>query len=193
MVLDSGARWGEQATAEQWDDMQALLSADRPRRHFWLRARGRSKTFDAGAATLAMMLVGGVGAGDEMYGAAAGRDQAALLMRKVRAIAAGTPELAGAVEIQNYRLLTPRTGAVLDVISCDLASSWGRTPRWLFIDEIANHDRGDTAQTFIESLLTWLPKRAIVSASRRPRPARRRTGPTDSGGRRRRIRCGGAR
>ena len=160
MVLDSGARWGEQATAEQWADMEALLSADRPRRHFWLRARGRSKTFDVGAATLAMMLAGGLGGGDEMYAAAAGRDQAALLMRKVRAIAEHTPELAGAVEVQNYRLVTPRTGAVLDVISSDLASSWGRTPRWLFIDEIANHDRGMTAQAFIDAMLTSLPKRA---------------------------------
>jgi hypothetical protein len=159
MVLDSGARWGEQAAPEQWADMEALLSADGPRRHFWLRARGRSKTWDAGAATLAMMLAGGLGGGDEMYAAAAGKDQAALLMRKVRAIAERTPELAGAVEIQNYRIITPRTGAELAVISCDLASSWGRTPRWLFIDEIANHDRGETAQTFIESLLTSLPKR----------------------------------
>jgi Phage Terminase len=164
MVLDSGARWGEQATPEQWTDMEALLSPDGPRRHFWLRARGRSKTFDAGAATLAMMLAGGLGGGDEAYASAAGRDQAALLMRKVRAIAEHTPELAGAVEVQNYRLVTPRTGAVLDVISSDLASSWGRTPRWLFIDEIANHDRGETAQTFNESLLTSLPKRGDSQA-----------------------------
>jgi Phage Terminase len=164
MVLDSGARWGEQATPEQWADMEALLSPDGPRRHFWLRARGRSKTFDAGAATLAMMLAGGLGGGDEAYASAAGRDQAALLMRKVRAIAEHTPELAGAVEVQNYRLVTPRTGAVLDVISSDLASSWGRTPRWLFIDEIANHDRGETAQTFNESLLTSLPKRGDSQA-----------------------------
>jgi hypothetical protein len=164
MVLDSGARWGEEATPEQWADMEALLSPDGPRRHFWLRARGRSKTFDAGAATLAMMLAGGLGGGDEAYAAAAGRDQAALLMRKVRAIAEHTPELAGAVEIQNYRLITPRTGAELTVISADLASSWGRTPRWLFVDEIANHDRGESAQTFIESLLTSLPKRGDSQA-----------------------------
>ena len=159
MVLDSGARWGEEAVPEQWADMEALLSPGGPRRHFWLRARGRSKSFDAGAASLAMMLGGVIGPGDEAYAAAAGRDQAGLLVRKVRAIAERTPELAGAVEIQNYRVITPRTGAVLDCMSSDLASSWGRPPRWLFVDEIANHERGEGAQTFIEAMLTSLPKR----------------------------------
>ena len=62
MVLDNGARWGECATPEQWADMRALLEPGGPRRHFWLRSRGFSKTFDAGAATLAMMLAaGGIG------------------------------------------------------------------------------------------------------------------------------------
>ena len=59
MVLENGSRWGEMATPEQWDDMTALLDGTGPRKHFWLRARGRSKTHDAGSATLAMMLAGG--------------------------------------------------------------------------------------------------------------------------------------
>jgi hypothetical protein len=159
MVLEDGARWGEVATPEQWDDMEALLSATGPRRHFWLRARGRSKTTDCAAASLAMMLTC-FGGGDECYAAAAGRDQAGLILRKVRGIAERTPELAGAVEIQNYRILTPRTGAVLDVISSDLATSWGKTPRWLFVDEIANHGSGETAQQFADALLTSLIKRS---------------------------------
>jgi hypothetical protein len=159
MVLDSGARWGECATDDQWADMEALLSPDGPRRHFWLRARGRSKTFDSGAALLAMMLAGGLRPGDELYAAAAGREQAGHLARKIRLIAAATPELEGAVEVQNFRVITPRTGAVLDVVSSDLSTAWGKTPRWVFIDEIANHDTTDTARSFIEALLTSLPKR----------------------------------
>ena len=71
MVLDNGARWGECATPEQWADMRALLEPGGPRRHFWLRSRGFSKTFDAGAATLALMLAGGIRLGDELYAAAA--------------------------------------------------------------------------------------------------------------------------
>jgi hypothetical protein len=159
MVLDTGGRWGDEATPEQIADADALLSRDGPRRHFWLRARGRSKTFDVGAATLATMLCGDVRGGDELYAAAAGREQAGHLARKMRLIAEATPELGNAVQVQNFRVVTPRTGAVLDVISSDLATSWGKTPRWLFIDEIANHDSTDTAKSFIDALLTSLPKR----------------------------------
>jgi len=158
MVLEDGHRWGEVATPDQWADMEALLTPGGPRRHFWLRARGRSKTTDCAAASVAMMLTA-FGPGDECYAAAAGRDQAGLILRKVRGIADRTPELAGAVDIQNYRVITPRTGAMLDVISSDLATSWGKTPRWLFIDEIANHGSGESAQQFADSLLTSLVKR----------------------------------
>ena len=159
MVLEDGARWGESATPEQWDDMTALLDLGGPRKHYWIRARGHSKTTDTGAATLATMLAGGIRGGDEMYAAAAGKEQAALLARKVRGIAERTPELAAAVEIQQHKIVTPRTAAVLDVISADLATSWGKTPRWLFIDEIANHLATDVAETFVTSLLTSLLKR----------------------------------
>ncbi len=159
MVLEDGSRWGESAIGEQWEDMEALLCGNGQRRHFWLRARGRSKTFDTGAATLATMLAGKVHGGDEMYAAAAGREQAGILGRKIRQIAECTPELAGSVDVQNFRVVTPRTGAILDIISSDLATSWGKTPRWLFGDEVCNHDDTETAKGFLDALLTSLPKR----------------------------------
>lgn len=159
MVLENGHRWGEVATDEQWDDMSALLGEGGPRRHFWLRARGRSKTHDAGSAVLGLMLSGAIRPGDECYTAAAGRDQAGLLARKIRGIAERTPEIAGAIEIQQHKIVCSLSGAVMDVISSDLASSWGRTPRLLFIDEICNHGRDESAKGFVESLLTALPKR----------------------------------
>jgi len=157
-VLDDGARWGDAATPEQWADMRALLDDSGPRRHFWLRSRGRSKTFDISAAAIALMLTE-FGGGDEAYCAAAGRDQAALIMRKVRGIAERTPELGCALDCQQYRVSASRSGAVLDVIAADLATSWGRTPRWLSVDEIANHGRTELAEGFVNSLLTSLPKR----------------------------------
>lgn len=106
-----------------------------------------------------MMLSGDLRGGDELYAAAAGREQAGLLARKIRLIAETTPELHGAVDVQNFRVVTPRTGAILDVISSDLSTSWGKTPRWLFVDEVANHDSTEVAKGFIDSLLTSLPKR----------------------------------
>src|SRR5690348_10282819 len=88
---DAGHRWGEVATEDQAQDMEALLSGDGPRRHFWLRARGRSKSTDVAAASIAMLLAGGYGAGDELIAAAAGRDQAALIVRKSRGLIERTP------------------------------------------------------------------------------------------------------
>jgi hypothetical protein len=159
MVLEDGSRWGEVATPDQWADMDALLTPGGPRRHFWLRARGRSKTTDSAAASLALMLTK-FGPGDELVAAAAGKDQAGLIIRKIRGLADRTRELAGCIDIQNYRVITPRTGAVLDVVSSDLATSWGRTPAWLILDEIANHPSAETAERFADSLLTALVKRA---------------------------------
>ena len=149
-VLEDGSRWGESAVPEQWDDMEALLTGEGQRRHFWLRAESAElrKSFDTGAATLATMLSGEVHGGDEMYAAAAGREQAGILARKMRQIAEMTPELAGSVEVQNFRVVTPRTGAILDIISTDLATSWGKTPRWLYGDEVCNHDDTETRRGF---------------------------------------------
>lgn len=159
MVLDNGHRWGECATDDQWSDMEALLDPERPRWHFWLRSRGRSKTFDAGCGTLGMMLAGGVRAGDEMYAAAEDRTQAGLLAEKIRGIAQNTPELAGAAEVQQYRVITPRTGAILNVLSSELAGSWGKTPRWLFVDEVCNHTATANKREFVTALVTALVKR----------------------------------
>lgn len=160
MVLDdeAGSRWGERATVEQMDDMRALLEGAE-RRHFWLRARGRAKTTDSAAATLATMLSGDLAAGDEMIAAAAGRDQAALVVKKISGLVERTPELRGAASVGQYRVTASRSGVMLDVISSDLATSWGRTPRWLFVDEVCNHERGETSRSFVDSLLTSLIKR----------------------------------
>ena len=49
LVLEDGRRWGEAAEPWQWDDAKAVLSGRRPRWHYWLRARGMSKTTDAAA------------------------------------------------------------------------------------------------------------------------------------------------
>lgn len=160
MVLENGQRWGDAATEDQWEDMIALLEPDGgPRWHFWLRSRGRSKTFDTAAATVAFMLAGGAGPGDEMFAAAAGKEQAQLLPGKIQGILRNTPELSGAVEVQQQRVITPRTGAVLNVMSSELATSWGKTPLWVFVDEICNHDNTAEKKAFVNALITALPKR----------------------------------
>jgi hypothetical protein len=156
LVLESGARWGSVATPEQWADARSLLDMSEgvPRRHYWLRARGRSKTTDAGAVTLAALLTQ-LSGGAEAYAAASSREQAGLLLRKVSGLVERTPELSGAmVDVQIGRVVVPGRATSLDVLSSDVSSAWGRTPSWLFVDEIANWGTGDSARLFADALLT---------------------------------------
>lgn len=157
MVLDNGRRWGECAAPEQVADARAFLSPAGPRRHMWLRARGRSKTLDAAGLALAGMLAGTYRAGDELYAAAADRDQARLAVRKIDGLV-DRSKLRRQVKVDGFKVTVPATGAVLEVLAADAASSWGLTPRLLLVDEFTNWPATDNARAFVEALLTALPK-----------------------------------
>jgi hypothetical protein len=148
MRLEDGRRWGDAALPEQWEDARELLAGD-VRRHYWIRARGRSKTLDAGACILAAMITGQYTGGDELVAAAAGREQAGLVIGKIRGLVERTEDLHGAaeVEIERHKVTARRSGAALTVISSDLSTSWGRTPAFLYVDEIANHPVGKPPAT----------------------------------------------
>ena len=109
--------------------------------------------------------------GDEMYAAAAGREQAGILGRKIRQIAEMHPRTGRRVDVQNFRVVTPRTGAILDIISSDLATSWGKTPRWLFIDEIVQprrHRDGQGLRGRPPDLAAQAPRLGLPAAASTP-------------------------
>jgi len=58
LVLDDGRTWAEAAQPFQLADADAALAPPErgPRRHYWLRPRGASKTTDAAALALALLL-----------------------------------------------------------------------------------------------------------------------------------------
>lgn len=159
LVVDSGARWGEVATPEQWADARAVLAGTGPRRHFWLRARGYSKSLDAGGVALSLMLAG-LPAGAECYAAASDREQAAILRRKIGGLVSRTPEVRGLVEVGAWRVGVPARDVALDVISADAASSWGLTPALIVLDEVCMWGETEAPRTFFDALMTSLPKRA---------------------------------
>lgn len=166
LVLESDHRWGEIATEHQLGDAQAVLEpGDGPRRHWHGRARGYSKTSDVAGMSIAALLTQ-FRAGDAAYAAAGDRDQAGLLLAAARGFLARTPELAGHLEVQASRLVALRSGAVLEVLSADAATSWGLLPHWLVVDELCQWPRTPGAREFWLALSTALPKvptsRAIV-------------------------------
>lgn len=158
LVLEGGRRWGDAATPEQRADVAAVLDVAAEQRMHWLgRSRGRSKTTDVAAMSLAALLVQ-LPAGAQAYAAAADRDQARLLLDAARGFVQRTPELAGAVDVQAGRIVAHSPGVVLEVLAADAASSWGLRPYWLVCDELCQWPDTRGARAFWEALSTALPK-----------------------------------
>jgi hypothetical protein len=68
---------------------------------------------------------------------AADKDQARLLVDSVAGFVARTPLLRGALEVAAFRVVAPRTGAVLEILAADAESAWGIRPWLLVADELA--------------------------------------------------------
>jgi phage terminase large subunit-like protein len=155
LVLDNGRRWGEMATEVQWADARAILAESGPRRHWLGRARGYSKTTDMAAVLVVLLLV--LRDGSECVAAAADRDQAAILVRRMRGLITRSG-LAKDFEVTAHRISCRRTGCVLQVIAADGASAWGLQPAVVVLDELPMWHPTDNALELYDALVTALPK-----------------------------------
>lgn len=157
LVLDDGRQWGAVATPEQWADARAVLDQSAPQRRHWLgRARGYSKTVDAGGLSIAAMLTQ-LRPGATAYAAAADRDQARLILDAIRGFVHRTPGLRGVLDVQAYRVLGPR-GITLDILAADGPGAWGLRPDWMIKDEAAQWPDTANAREVDDALMTALPK-----------------------------------
>jgi hypothetical protein len=136
-VLDTGHRWGETALPFQWDDVRSVLDVQQgaPRRHFWLRARGMSKTTDAAAVALAL-LVTEAPPRSRSYCYASDEDQASLALDTVAGIVQRTG-LREVVDVGARSVTCRATGATLTVEASDSASAFGTRPWLVLVDELA--------------------------------------------------------
>src|SRR5262249_27082188 len=112
-----------------------------PVRRLWSeRPRGHAKTSDLGImATWALLfaprpVVGIAAAGD--------RDQAALLRASMQTLARLNPWIGSILEIQTWKIVNPKTGAALDILSSDVATSFGQLPDFIIADEITHWPEG---------------------------------------------------
>ena len=170
VVDDDGNRWGGRAVDVQRADAQALLDRVDVRRHWIGRSRGYAKTDDLAAVTLAALLEQ-LAPGDEAIGTAADRDQARILVDRIRWLALRTPELRGAVEVGSYTVTTAR-GVRFEALAADAPSSWGRTPAWAVADELCMWPETPSARTLWESVSTAVVKArgrlAVITTSGSP-------------------------
>jgi phage terminase large subunit-like protein len=138
LVLENGKRWIEVATDWQLDDARAILEPGDgdPLLHFLTRPRSGSKTTDLAGVTLAA-LIEQVPPGGRCYAVAGDRDQARLLVDAIAGFVTRTPGLAGSITVDRYTASTP-TGARLEVIPADAASSYGLRASLFVVDELTN-------------------------------------------------------
>jgi phage terminase large subunit-like protein len=156
LVLEDGRRWGEAAERWQRKDARALLSSD-VRRHYWLRARGRSKTTDAAGCAVALLLAEAPG-GSRSYVYAADAEQAAIVVDAVDGFVRRTDGLAGALEVGASRVTARRSGASLQVVASDGASAFGTRP-WLTVaDELGAWPRTANHRRLWSAITSAVPK-----------------------------------
>jgi phage terminase large subunit-like protein len=155
-VLENGARWGDVATPDQLEDAHAILDQSGPPYGYLTRARGYSKSTDLAAMALAAMLVQAPSSA-RLYGLAADRDQARLLLDSVRGFVQRTPELQGRVQPSEWRVYT-QNGVALEALAADAASSWGLRPYFVVVDEIAQWGSTSGPRTLWESVASAAAK-----------------------------------
>jgi phage terminase large subunit-like protein len=158
LVLEDGRRWGEAAVPVQWDDARAVLDQDSPTPFHWLgRARGYSKTTDLAGMAVAAMLAQAPDRSRE-YGLAADQQQGTLLIDSIAGIASRTPELRGAIVVQESKIIAQRSGTTLTILPADSATVWGLRPWLAIVDELTQwHDSARSRRVW-EGLTSGLAK-----------------------------------
>ena len=154
--LEDGRRWGSVAEPWQVEDAKAILDTTGPRRHFLTRPRGASKTGDLAGVSIALMLE--APPSSRSYAFAADRDQAGLLMDSISGFLSRTDEIRGALKVDNWRLMNPKTDASLTTMASDESSAWGLRPWLVILDELANWKTTRGPKELWRAVFSALPK-----------------------------------
>jgi hypothetical protein len=158
LVLENGRRWGECAVSVQWEDAKAVLDPASPTPYNYLtRARGFSKTGDLAGDNIAVLLTQAPPRA-RLYALAADANQAGLLLDAIGGYVARTPELAGALTLQEQKVIATRSGASLQVLPADAASVWGLKPFFSTIDELSAWHETPRTQRVFEAVTTGAAK-----------------------------------
>lgn len=157
-VLDDGRRWGEVAHPFQIKDARAVLdqSPAAPRRHWWGRARGMSKTSDLSGVGCAALLEQ-LSPLSRSYAYAADREQAGLLLESATGFVTRTPELSG-LTVGAGSVSNSRTGAQLIVQAADDAGAFGQRPHMTLVDEFGIWPTSRKHRGLWTAVVSALPK-----------------------------------
>jgi hypothetical protein len=110
------------------------------RKHWWERPRGCSKTADL--AILATWILAFSARPSRGVAAAGDTDQARLLKDAIAALLRCNGFLQSALTLQQNMVRNPRTGAELQIISSDVATSFGLLCDYILVDEVCHWQEG---------------------------------------------------
>ncbi len=155
--LEDGRRWGDAACDFQALDAREVLDGPLPY-HFLTRPRGGSKTTDLAGVALSLLLT--AGARRRFYWLAGDREQGQLAIDAAQGFADRTPALRGALILGASSIEAKATGARLDVLAADAASSWGLRPAGVFVDEISQWSDTSGPRRLWESVSSAVAKQS---------------------------------
>jgi hypothetical protein len=160
LVTESGLTWAEQVADWQRLDAEAIVAPPDggPRRHFLVRPRGASKTTDAAAIALALLLEEAPPR-SRSYVYAVDQGQAAELGHELVGFVMRTPGLSGAVALGATTVTARSSAAQLIVESSDAASAWSRRPWLVVCDELTSWPATPNHQHLWTAVTSALPKR----------------------------------
>lgn len=159
LVVDRDQRWGDVAAPFQIEDAEAILTTDpaAPRLHFVTRPRGASKTTDAAGVALATMLTQ-LPRHARAYAAAADLDQATRLVDAAHRLVLETPGMAGALRLEQGRVVAHNRGVTLDALAADGPGAYGLLPHLVVVDELAQWPTTRGAKGFWTALASAMGK-----------------------------------
>ena len=167
LVLEDGRTWAEAAEPDQVQDAYDVLDLNKKEPYYlFTRARGRSKTSDLAGMVLAVMLSQSV-PGAKLYGIAADKDQARLLIDAARGYQArdNSLDLKKHLRFGNYVIAIPKLSISYEVIAADAASAYGLKPSFLVVDELAQWKSTPGVQelwTAVTSAMVKVPDARMV-------------------------------
>jgi phage terminase large subunit-like protein len=157
LTLDSGARWGAVATAEQRVLAAAVLEPGDGPRLVWLEApKGYSKSTDTAGLSIARLTTDFPPLA-EGYIVAADLDQSNRLLDKARGLIARSG-LGGVLRVESHRLVNVKTGARMVALAADAPSAEGLLSPWFVCDEVPRWPDTTSAKAMWTAVFSSVPK-----------------------------------
>ncbi|MFG0295990.1 MAG: terminase large subunit domain-containing protein [Maioricimonas sp. JB045] len=119
------------------------------RRAYVERPRGHSKTSDTAVQVCWILLA--ARAAVSGLAAAADREQAQLIHDAIRRLARLNGHLCGDLTFTQHQIRNRRTLSCIDIISSDVASSWGQLPDFVICDELCHWTKQDLWNSLVSS------------------------------------------